>query len=64
MKNEKCKDCNFFKPIPLQVGGVCKRHPPVPIFSQQGISSTYVPVGKNNECCGDFEHLPLENLNQ
>jgi len=64
MKNEKCKDCNFFKPIPLQVGGLCRRNPPHLVMSQQGISSTYAPVNKNNDCCGEFKHLLPEALNK
>lgn len=64
LENEKCSDCRFFKPVPLQVGGLCRRNPPHPVFSQQGISSTYVPVNKNQYCCGEFKHLLPEALNQ
>lgn len=61
LKKSTCADCKHFEPIPLQSGGFCKRYPPQPLYSQQGISSTHIPVAKNNTSCGEFA-LPAFNL--
>jgi hypothetical protein len=59
-----CQDCAHFGELPLQQGGLCKRYPPNLLASQQGYSSTYTPVAKVADACGEFKQLPLIKLNQ
>ncbi len=59
-----CSDCEYFKPIPLQPMGFCKRFPPQLLINQQGMSSTPVPVPKILEACGEFKPMAVISLNQ
>lgn len=64
LRNLTCGECDLFRPVPLQKVGMCKRYPPQLLISQQGLSSTAIPVKTSEEACGEFKPLTVIEIKQ
>ena len=63
----KCGNCKYFKPMPANTGGWCRRNPPyaqmMTMQNQLGQTqltpmSFWPQMGDTNECCGEHSPAP------
>lgn len=50
---ENCQSCKFFLPQ-SEAQGLCRRNPPTPIPTEQGVISFFPPM-LNDGWCGEFK---------
>lgn len=49
--DRRCDGCVFYERHPLQVGvGLCRRGPPAPVLTAQGVAAVFPPVAGDNWC--------------
>ncbi len=51
---DNCEKCKFYLPSTLQTEGACRRYPPTPVATMQGITNVF-PGMQSVGWCGEFK---------